>query len=168
MEFSATEGPSVDGTLRERRPRMTANTTLAVDAFIERDALQATVTDRRADVVSALLPMNEAQRQGLVTDAWTVGVRAILNAHRNAEEARLADVGKSILEDVDRELEAYVVRQQDVIMHMLRRYFDPKDGQVALRIESFIKQDGELARRMEEFLSPEHGALARTLAKEVG
>jgi hypothetical protein len=147
---------------------MTTNTTLAVDVLLHTDAIEATVTDRRPDVVTTLVPMNEAQRQGFVSDAWTIGVRAIMNAHRNAEEARLADVGKSILEDVDRELEAYVVRQQEVMVQMLKRYFDPKDGQVAVRIEGFIKDGGELARTMEKYLSPEHGALARTLAKELG
>jgi hypothetical protein len=147
---------------------MTTNTTLAVDVLLQTDAIEATVTDRRPDVVTTLVPMNEAQRQGFVSDAWTIGVRAIMNAHRNADEARLADVGKSILEDVDRELEAYVVRQQEVMVQMLKRYFDPKDGQVAVRIEGFIKDGGELARTMEKYLSPEHGALARTLAKELG
>lgn len=147
---------------------MTTNTTLAVDVLLHTNAIEATVTDRRPDVVTTLTPLTEAQRQGFVSDAWTIGVRAIMNAHRNADEARLADVGKSILEDVDRELEAYVVRQQEVMVQMLKRYFDPKDGQVAVRIESFIKDGGELARTMEKYLSPEHGALARTLAKELG
>lgn len=146
----------------------TTNTTLAVDVLLNTDALQATVTDRRADVVGTLVPLNEAQRKGFVADAWTIGFRAIMNAHRNAEEARLADMGKSILEDVDRELDGYVLRQQEMMVQMLKRYFDPKDGQVALRIEGFVKDGGELASAMEKYLAPEHGALARTLARELG
>lgn len=147
---------------------MTTNITLAVDVLLRTDAIEATVTDRRADVVATLVLLSDAQRQGLVTDAWTVGVRAIMNAHRNAEEARLVDVGKSILEDVDRELETYVVRQQDLLVQMLKRYFDPKDGQVAIRLENFLSDGGELALTMERYLAPEHGALARTLARELG
>lgn len=147
---------------------MTTNTALAVDILLEASSIEATVTDRRADVVATLVPLNEAQRQGFVADAWTIGVRAIMNAHRNAEEARLQDVGKNMLADVDRALEAYVARQQELSLQMLKRYFDPKDGQVAVRIESFLKNDGELARTMEKYLSPETGALARTLAKELG
>ena len=107
---------------------MTTNTTLAVDVLLHTDAIQATVTDRRPDVVTTLVPLTDLQRQGFVTDAWTIGFRAIMNAHRNAEESRLADVGKSILKDVDRELEAYVVRQQDLMLQLLKNYFDPKDG----------------------------------------
>jgi hypothetical protein len=36
----------------------TTNTTLAVDVLLNTDALQATVTDRRADVVGTLVPLN--------------------------------------------------------------------------------------------------------------
>lgn len=147
---------------------MTTNATLAALVRLETDSIEATVTDRRADVITTLVPLNDTQRQGFATDAWTIGVRAIMNAHRNAEEARLADIGKSVLEDVERELQNYVVRQQDVLVQVLKRYFDPKDGQVAVRIENFVKDGGELARTMEKYLSPEHGALARTLAKELG
>jgi hypothetical protein len=147
---------------------MTTNTTLAALVRVETDSLEAAITDRRADVITALVPLEDTQREGFVTDAWTIGVRAIMNAHRNAEEARLADIGKSVIEDVERELQSYVVRQQDVLVQMLKRYFDPKEGQVAVRIESFVKDGGELARAMEKYLSPEHGALARTLAKELG
>lgn len=147
---------------------MNTNTTLAVDVLLQADAIQATVTDRRPDVVTTLVPLTDLQRQGFVSDAWTIGFRAIMNAHRNAEESRLADVGKSILNDVDRELDAYVVRQQNVMVQLLKTYFDPKDGQVAVRIENFVKDGGELARTMEKYLSPEHGALSRILAKELG
>jgi gas vesicle protein len=141
---------------------------LAVDVLLQGAAIQTNVTDRRVDVLATLVPLDDAQRQSFVTDAWTVGVRAIMNAHRNAEEARLADIGKSILEDVDRELESYIVRQQELLVQMLKRYFDPKDGQVAIRIESFIKEGGEFARVMEKYLAPEHGTMARALAREVG
>jgi hypothetical protein len=147
---------------------MSINSTLAINVVLQQEALDASIRDSRADVVSTLVPFTEAQRESFVADAWTIGVRALMNAHRNAEESRLAEVGKSILEDVDRELHAYVVRQQELLVQMLKRYFDPADGQVALRIESFLKDGGELARTMEKYLSPEHGALARTLAKELG
>jgi hypothetical protein len=147
---------------------MSTNASLAVDILLADDSISATVTDRRADVVAALVPLSAAQRAGLVVDAWTVGVRAILNAHRAADEARLVDVGKSILEDVDRELETYVVRQQDALVQTMKRYFDPKDGQVAVRIEGFLRDGGELASAMDRYLAPEHGALARVLARELG
>lgn len=147
---------------------MTHQSALAIAVTVDSSAVEATVTDPRPEIITTLVPLNEAQRRGFVTDAWTIGLRAILNAHRNAEEARLADVGKAMLDDVDRELQGYVTRQRDVLVEILKRYFDPKDGQVAVRIEGFLKDGGELTRAMEKYLAPEHGALARTLACELG
>lgn len=141
---------------------------IATELATNAEAVSARIVDKRPDALAAFAPLTEAQRRTLATDAWTVGLRALVNAYRQAEEARLADIGKSMVEDLDRELEGYVVRQQEVLVQMLKRYFDPKDGQVALRIESFVKDGGELARTMERFLAPETGALARTLAKELG
>lgn len=147
---------------------MTTQSTLAVAITVDSAAVEATITDSRPEIVTTLVPLTDAQRRGFVTDAWTIGLRAILNAHRAADEARLADVGNSMLKDVDRELQGYVTRQRDVLVEILKRYFDPKDGQVAVRIEGFLKDGGELTRAMEKYLAPEHGALAKTLAHELG
>lgn len=146
----------------------TTTGSIAIELAATAEAVDARIVDRRPDALAAFAPLTEAQRRTLATDAWTVGLRALVNAYRQAEEARLGDIGKSMVADLDRELEGYVVRQQEVFVQMLKRYFDPKDGQVALRIESFVKDGGELARTMEKFLAPETGALARTLAKELG
>lgn len=147
---------------------MTTQSALAIDVQVAASTIAATVSDSRPDVVATLVPLCESRRVGFVTDVWTVGIRAIMNAHRNAEEARLADVGKGIMVELDKELGAHVVRQRDVLVEMLKRYFDPNDGQVAVRIDSFIKDGGQLACAMEKYLAPEHGALARTLAQQLG
>jgi hypothetical protein len=147
---------------------MTQESSLAIAVAVEPTTVEASITDSRPEIVTTLLPLTDAQRRGFVTDAWTIGLRAIMNAHRHAEEARLADVGKSILSDVDRELQDYVTRQRDLLVEILKRYFDPNDGQVAVRIEGFLKDGGDLTRAMEKYLAPEHGALARTLARELG
>src|SRR6187431_2554476 len=147
---------------------MTTQSALIIDVQVDVASIAASVSDSRPDVVATLIPLGESQRLGFVADVWTVGVRAIMNAHRNAEEARLADVGKGILDDLDKELDGYVVRQRDVLVEMLKGYFDPKDGQVAQRIEGFVKDGGQLATAMEKYLAPGHGALARTLAQQLG
>ncbi|MDX2054760.1 MAG: hypothetical protein SFV15_20325 [Polyangiaceae bacterium] len=147
---------------------MLTQSPLAIDVQMDTSNLDASIRDSRSDVVSTLLPLDEGQRRSFVADAWTVGVRAIMNAHRNAEEARLADVGKTILSDLDRELQTHVVRHHDLLVEMLKRYFDPNDGQVAQRIDGFVKDGGQLTHAMEKYLAPEHGALARTLAGQLG
>jgi len=149
-------------------PGMSIQSALAIDVQVDAATLEASICDSRSDVVASLSPLDEAQRRCFVTDAWTVGVRAIMNAHRNAEESRLADVGKTILADLDKELDTHVVRQRDLFVEMLKRYFDPNDGQVAQRIDGFVKDGGQLTRAMEKYLAPEHGALARTLAEQLG
>lgn len=156
------------GTIREVAVGMTTQSALTIDVQVDAATIVASVSDSRTDVVATLVPLDESQRLGFVADVWTVGVRAIMNAHRNAEEAKLADIGKGILDGLDKELDDHVVRQRDALVEMLKRYFDPKDGQVALRIDGFVKDGGQLAIAMEKYLAPEHGTLARTLAQQLG
>ncbi|AUX42241.1 uncharacterized protein SOCE26_036700 [Sorangium cellulosum] len=141
---------------------------LTVLVNVNTSAIEAHIRDHRDDVLAAFGPLNDAQRAGLVTDAWTIGLRALLNAHRQAEESRLYDISKTLKEDLDEQLAAYIERQQATLVQVLARYFDPRDGQVIARLEGFLRDEGDLARTMERFLSPEHGALAQTLARELG
>ncbi|APR86253.1 Hypothetical protein A7982_11602 [Minicystis rosea] len=95
-------------------------------------------------------------------------MRALLDAYRQAEESRLQDVGKTLKEDLDKQLAAYVERQQATFVQVLARYFDPRDGQVVARLDGFLRDGGDLTKTMERFLAPERGALAQTLAGELG
>lgn len=147
---------------------MNTTTPLTVLVDVEADAIAAHIRDHRGDALAAFAPLNAAQRTGLVTDAWTIGLRALLNAHRQAEESRLVDVGKTLREDLDKQLAAYIERQQATFVQVLARYFDPRDGQVVARLDGFLRDGGDLARTMDRFLAPERGALAQTLARELG
>ena len=140
--------------------------TVLVDA--DADAIEAHIRDHRADALSVFAPLNEVQRTGLVTDAWTTGLRALMNAYKQAEESRLQDIGKALKEDLDLQLAAYIDRQQSTFVQALARYFDPRDGQVVARLEGFLRDGGDLAKTMDRFLSPECGQLAQTLARELG
>ncbi len=140
--------------------------TVLVDA--DADAIEAHIRDHRADSLAIFAPLSETQRTGLVTDAWTLGLRALMNAYKQAEESRLQDIGKALKEDLDKQLAVYVERQQSSLVQVLARFFDPRDGQVVTRLEGFLRDGGDLAKTMERFLAPEHGALAQTLARELG
>ncbi len=140
--------------------------TVLVD--VETDAVEAHIRDHRADALSVFAPLNQVQRTGLVADAWSIGLRALINAYKQAEESRLSDIGKTLKEDVEKQLGAYIEKQQTTFVQVLARYFDPRDGQVIARLEGFLRDEGDLAKTMERFLAPEHGALARTLAQELG
>lgn len=140
--------------------------TVLVDATT--NAVEAHIRDHRAEALAVFAPLTEAQRSGLVSDAWTIGLRALMNAYKQAEEARLGDIGKTLKEDLDKQLAAYIERQQTTFVQVLAKYFDPRDGQVVARLEGFLRDGGELASVMDRFLSPERGQLAQTLARELG
>lgn len=141
---------------------------LALLVSLSNDTLSTTIDDRRPDALAIFAPLPDAQRASLAEDAWVVGLRAVMNAHRAAEESRLQDIGKALLDDVDVELREHVRVQQEAMVRELQRYFDPNDGQIVTRINGFLKDGGELSRSMERFLGPEHGVLANTLAKALG
>src|SRR4051812_24519120 len=106
----------------------------------------ADVRDGRKDSISLFGDLDQAMRDQLAVDAWTIGLRALANAHAAAQEARLKDVGAELLGDFDRQLRAHVEQQQTTMMAVLARFFDPCDGQVSQRLAAFVDDQGVLAR----------------------
>jgi hypothetical protein len=147
---------------------MTINDTLSVLVSSHDSAVEARIVDRRPQALEVFGPLDDAARSALATDAWQVGLRALQSAYRQAEEARLQDVGKALVEDLGRRLQDHAAGQEKAFVSLLTRYFDPRDGQVVTRLERFLQDDGELAQAMSRYLAPEHGALAETLARQVG
>jgi hypothetical protein len=126
------------------------------------------VADRRPGSVTLFGEFSDEQRHQLAIDAWTVGLRALSNAYAQAQEARLQDVGKALVDDIDQQLKAHVAGQQQTIASILGKFFDPKDGQVTQRLAAFVDDQGVLARLLEKYLAPQNSVLAQTLARQVG
>lgn len=124
--------------------------------------------DRRAESLSLFGSLGEEQREQLVLDAWSIGLRALRNAHTAAQESRLDDIGTALLEDIDRQLRAHVELQQTHIGTVLGRFFDPSDGQVTQRLAAFVDDQGVLAKQLDRYLGPQNSVLAETLARQVG
>ncbi|MFT3695704.1 MAG: hypothetical protein QM831_21380 [Kofleriaceae bacterium] len=135
---------------------------------VDDSAIEAVLRDTRTDVRPHFEQLAPEQREQLALDAWMIGLRAMANAHAQAQEARLADVSRTLLEDLDSTLTAYVKKSEDTIVQGLRRYFDPADGQVTERLRSFIDDQGALAKLLDRFVGPRNSVLAETLAKQVG
>ncbi len=135
---------------------------------VSEEAVSAEILDPRPNSISMFEDLTEPQRQQLATDAWSIGLRALANAHAQAQEARLQDVGKTLLDDVDRLLKGHVDSQQQIIATVLSKYFDPNDGQVAERLGAFMNDEGVLARLLEKYLGDDGSVLAQTLARQVG
>jgi hypothetical protein len=141
---------------------------LSVDLTATTEEVAVHVSDRRPESLTLFGNLVEGQRQQLAIDAWTVGLRALANAYTQAQEARFQDIGKALVEDIDRQLKAHVTSQQQMIATVLGRFFDPKDGQVAQRLAAFVDDQGVLARLLEKYLAPQNSVLAQTLARQVG
>ncbi|MCA9632843.1 MAG: hypothetical protein KC766_34555, partial [Myxococcales bacterium] len=141
---------------------------LAVTVLASEELVAAEVRDARPDAVHIFGELTERQREQLAHDAWSIGLRALANAHSQAQEARLQDVGSALLDDIDRQLRTHVETQQQTIATVLGRFFDPKDGQVTQRLTAFVDDQGVLARLLERYLGPQNSVLAEALARQVG
>jgi hypothetical protein len=130
--------------------------------------LVTALRDRRPDALAFFQGIEDPQRPLFATEAWTIGLRALRNAQSAAEEARLKDIGSSLVADLDGQLKAHVDSQQKQIGSVLARFFDPKDGEVAQRLTSFLADEGVLARLLDKYLAPQNSVLAQALAKQVG
>lgn len=135
---------------------------------IQESTALVTVQEHRADALGMFGALSAQQRDQLAVDAWVIGLRAVANAHAQAQEARLADVGRTLLQDVGAQLDAHVQSQQQAITSALQKYFDPADGQVTERLRAFADDQGSLARLLERFVGSRNSVLAETLAKQVG
>ena len=101
---------------------------LTANVLASADIVAAEIRDARPDAVHIFGELSDRQREQLAHDAWSIGLRALANAHSQAQEARLQDVGSALLDDIDRQLKAHVESQQQTIATVLGRFFDPKDG----------------------------------------
>lgn len=132
------------------------------------DGIGANVRDCRPDSVALFGELEQAQREQLALDAWSIGLRALHNAHVAAQESKLKDIGEALLSDVDRHLRAHVEQQQATIAGVLARFFDPSDGQVTQRLSAFVDDQGVLARLLDKYLGPQNSVLTETLARQIG
>jgi hypothetical protein len=140
---------------------------LAVSVATEPSRVAVQILDRRPDCLQLFAELSTPQQEQLAQDAWMVGLRALANAYTQAQESRLQDIGKTLLEDVERQLRRHVEDQHQIVKQVLAAYFDPQDGQVVERLQRFAADDGELARRLNQYLAPS-GVLAQALAEQVG
>jgi hypothetical protein len=83
---------------------------LAVEVALLGTTTVATITDRRADTLGVFESLSEGQRSALAGDAWNVGLRALMNAYRHAEESRLSEMGTSLIGELNTQLEHHAER----------------------------------------------------------
>ncbi|MBP8809416.1 MAG: hypothetical protein KBG48_05640 [Kofleriaceae bacterium] len=142
------------------------NATTATVSFHD-DVLDVAIHDELAESVGVFAALDARTRDRLAADAWRIGLRAMSVAHAKAEEAKLSDVGRTLIAEVEHQLERHLTAQQQGWAEALRQYFDPSDGRLAERLDAAVGERGALAGVLERFVGPS-SVLAQTLARNVG
>jgi len=132
------------------------------------NAVDITIRDSRLDTLQTFEVLTDSQQEQLAHDAWHVGLRALMNAYRQAEEARLQDIGKSLTDDLGEQLRQHAEAQEKAIAAALGRYFDPESGELGARLRQFMGDQGALVHLLQQHLGPRNSVLVETLTKHVG
>src|SRR6187549_744640 len=104
------------------------NQTISTNVSITQTAVEVAIRDARPEALTSLTGMTPSQQGQLAHEAWLIGYRAVTSAHRLAEDARLNDIGKTLLEDIDRQLRSHAERQAERMQGAFATYFDPESG----------------------------------------
>jgi hypothetical protein len=131
-------------------------------------AVEACVEDSRPGTVETFRALSEPQRLQLAHDAWHVGLRALMNAYRQAEEVRLQDIGKTLVSAIDAQLTHHAQAQEKELARALSRYFDPESGELGTRLKHFIGDEGALTHLLQKHLGPRNSVLVETLTQQLG
>lgn len=126
-----------------------------------------TIRDCRPEILELYEKLGESQQSQLCVDAWVFGQRAIANARSEAREAQLAEVGQTLLQDMDRELRTALERQEKALCEFMGKYLDPSDGKLTARLDALVSDEGQIAKIMLQHLGPS-GSLAEVLSSQVG
>jgi hypothetical protein len=147
---------------------------LTVNLAVTSDEVTVQLTDRRPQTVVLFGELSGEQGPQFAAEVWTVGLRAVANAHARAQEARLEDIGKRLLEGVDRQLTRFIGEHGQT----LGKFLDPENGQVAKSLAAFVDDKGALSQvltsyggdlvkaletKLREVMVDEHDAIGRTL-----
>src|SRR5262249_27603281 len=111
---------------------------LGASVLFTSEEVNADLRDRRPESLTLFEDLDGVARDQLALDAWTIGLRALANAHAAAQESKLKDIGATLLTDIDLQLRAHVEHQQKTVEAVLSRFFDPSDGQVSQRLAAFV------------------------------
>jgi hypothetical protein len=131
-------------------------------------ALNVTITDRRTEAIGTVLALSSAQQTHFAEEAWRIGSRALTGAQRLAEESRLKDIGKTLLEDIDGQLKRHVEQQAERVHAELSQFLDPESGHLGERLSQLTCDGGTLPSLLTRHLGPENSVLVQTLVKHVG
>src|SRR4051812_16342817 len=65
-------------------------------------AVLVNLRDARAETLAVFERLESAEQHELSVQAWRLGLHAMQNAYRQADETRLSDIGRTLREDLER------------------------------------------------------------------
>jgi hypothetical protein len=136
--------------------------------MIRPEGVAAEILDGRAECIAGFATLEPSAQHLLVHDIWNVGMRAVLNARADAQEAQLSDIAQTFQGDLAEQLERQTKQATELVQGVLAEYFGPESGCVGERLKHFVGDDGVLAQQLRRHLGAENSTLAATLAKNVG
>lgn len=131
------------------------------------ERVEALIHDARPIARDVFGTLSPEQLRAVAFDAWNIGLTALANAFTQSREARLDEIGRRLVDDVQTQLEAFATAQRERMSASLAAYFDPKDGEFSRRVAGFIADDGDLQRVLVRHVGTD-GTLAQTLAQHIG
>jgi len=144
------------------------NISIDTQVTVTETAVNVALRDLRPEAIAGFGSLNTVQQGHLAHEAWLIGYRAVTSAHRLAQEVRLSDIGKTLLEDIDGHLRSHAERQSERMQEALGRYFDPESGQLGERLRQLTGDGGTLPALLDRHLGPQNSVLVQTLVKHVG
>ncbi len=145
-----------------------SNTNLSSSVSISPSVVDVALRDGRVDTIQTFTALTTPQQEQLANDAWHVGLRALMNAYKQAEEARLEDIGRTMAEDLDEQLRSHAEQQEKTLTKALERYFNPESGELGARLRQFVGNEGVLVTLLQKHLGPQNSVLVETLAQHIG
>ncbi len=121
------------------------------------------------DLVAELCAYPEGTaRDEFALNALRIGMRALRQARGQIDVERIRREGDRLVENLGTRLGDHARSVNEKLTDLLKRYFDPHDGQFHERLERLVKKDGELEKLLEQQIGSENSRLWQTLAAHVG
>ena len=128
--------------------------------------LHLSVIDR--EVIDALWPLSDRERNQFALDALRIGVLAVGRAQGEVNASVMRNEGDRLIGELQVKLGAHGREVGTSIENALKGYFDPSGGRFNERVERLIKEDGELASLLRRQIGGNDSELARTLSNHIG
>ena len=129
--------------------------------------IEMTVHD--SEVIRAISKQQSgAERDQYITSALQLGVIAIETMSGELDTIRIQTEVNRMLDGLKTGLENHTQRMDEKLESALKVHFDPKSGQLPIRLEQLVKEGGEIDSLLRSMVGDDQSELVKTLTAHVG